>query len=100
MVERPEPFPKLVEPALSDPGRAAAELSERHRDLTERRAAPETETASLRAQLEATEGPFARRRHRQQREDWQPDLWVRSQKRSAIDGKLPWVETRLNEAAA
>jgi conjugative relaxase-like TrwC/TraI family protein len=90
-----EPFPTLAEPSLHDPARTAAELSERRRDLTERRAELEVKVATQRAQLAATEGPIARRRHRQQREDWQRDVWVCSRQLAGIEQHLPVVEARL-----
>ena len=39
LIERCEPFDDLAEPDLEDAARTAAELGERHRDLSERRAA-------------------------------------------------------------
>lgn len=90
-----EPFPDLAEPNLRDPARTAAELSERHRDLTERRAELEVKVATQRAQLAATEGPIARRRHRHEREDWQRELWFASRQLAGIELDLPVVEARL-----
>jgi hypothetical protein len=91
-----DPFPTLAEPSLHNPARTAAELSERHRDLTERRAGLEIAVATKRAQLAATEGPIARRRHRHDREEWQRELWVCSRQVADIQLHLPVVEARLN----
>jgi hypothetical protein len=91
-----DPFPALAEPSLHDPARTAAELSERHRDLTERRAGLEIAVATQRAQLAATERPIARRRHRHDREEWQRELWVCSRQIADIELHLPVVEARLS----
>ena len=91
-----DPFPDLAEPNLNDPARTAADLSERHRDLTERRAELEVAVATQRAQLAATEGPLARRRHRHDREEWQRELWVSSRQLADIEQHLPVVEARLS----
>jgi hypothetical protein len=87
--------PDLAEPGLVDPGRTVAELSERHRYLTERRAVLDAEMESTRARLAATEGPVARRRYRQERDWLQCDLSVGARKISEIDRQLPALETRL-----
>ena len=96
VIRRGEPFPALAEPNLHDPARTAAELHERHRDLTERRAELEVKVTAQRAQLAATEGPIARRRHRHDREERQRQLWVCSRQLADIDQHLPVVEARLS----
>jgi conjugative relaxase-like TrwC/TraI family protein len=87
--------PVLAEPSLVDPGRIAAELSERHRYLTERRAVLDAEMESTRARLAATEGLVGRRRYRQERHWLQCDLSVGARKIADIDCELPALETRL-----
>jgi conjugative relaxase-like TrwC/TraI family protein len=91
-----DPFPTLAEPNLHDPARTEAELSERHRDLTERRVELEVVVATQRAQLAATEGPIARRRHRHDREERQRELWFCSRQIADIELHLPVVEARLS----
>jgi Ti-type conjugative transfer relaxase TraA len=89
------PLPERAEPNLVDPGRTVAELSEHHRFLTERRTRLEATMEISRARLDATDGLFGRRRHRQERSWLQTDLTVGARGIADVDRQLPQLETRL-----
>jgi hypothetical protein len=89
------PFGDLAEPHLVDPARTVAELSGRHRYLTERRAVLEAHLEARRTRLEATDGLIARRRHRQERDGLQRDLRLGARDVANIDRQLPELAARL-----
>jgi Ti-type conjugative transfer relaxase TraA len=89
------PFGDLAEPHLVDAARTVAELSGRHRYLTERRAVLEAHMDARRTRLEGTDGLLARRRHRQERYGLQRDLHLGARDVADIDRQLPELERRL-----
>ena len=94
-------FPNLAEPALVDPARAIAELSERRQHLIDSRTRDLAgEITSTGARLEVTNGVIARRRHREERGWLQADISRSVRAIADIDRQLPELESRLEGSPA